>query len=87
LPRFAAGDKAVDVAFLTGFGLGTAFFADFAFAAVFSFFGAGFFAVLRVEAELGDVFFLAVVFFTVFRVLFEESTWFFFFVAMDSPLS
>ncbi|MDD4017106.1 MAG: hypothetical protein PHV28_04095 [Kiritimatiellae bacterium] len=78
------------MAFLTVFGLGNAFFADFAFAAVFCFFGAGFFALfagLRIEAKLGDVFFLAVVFFTVFRVLFEEPAWFFFFAAMDSPLS
>jgi len=90
LPRFAAGDKAVDVAFLTGIALGAAFFAGFAFAAAFWFFEIGFFAAfagLRVEVELGDVFFLAAVFFTVFRALLEEPVWVFFFAAMDSPLS
>jgi len=78
------------MAFLTGLALGAAFFAGFAFAAVFFFFEIGFFAVftgLRVEVKRGAVFFLAAVFFTVFRVPLEEPVWFFFFVAIDSPLS
>jgi len=90
LPRFSAGDKAGDVAFLTGIALGTAFFAGFAFAAAFCFFEIGFLAALaglRVEVELGDVFFLGAVFFTVFRVLLEEPAWVFFFATIDSPLS